>query len=46
MYLLSVPKMLNGLPFVEVFHTAPEPRESEDEELPSGDMPFEEIPVP
>jgi hypothetical protein len=34
MYLLSVPKMINGIePFVEVFHTAPEPfdEEAEDE---------------
>ena len=46
MYMLSVPRMLNDLPFVEVFHTAPEPRAPEDEELPSGDTPFEEIPVP
>jgi hypothetical protein len=46
MYLLSVPKMLNELPFVEVFHAAPEPRIPEDEELPSGDMPSGEIPVP
>jgi hypothetical protein len=38
--------MLNDLPFVEVFHTTPEPRSPEEEELPSGDMPFEEIPVP
>ncbi|MDR2054066.1 MAG: hypothetical protein LBP80_11695 [Treponema sp.] len=50
MYLLSVPKMLNDLPFVEVFHTAPEPRTGGDEELPSGELfeetPFEEMPVP
>jgi hypothetical protein len=39
MYLLSVPKMLNELPFVEVFHTAPETRAPGDEELPSGEMP-------
>jgi hypothetical protein len=34
MYLLSVPKIVNGIePFVEVFHTAPEPfnEEAEDE---------------
>jgi hypothetical protein len=32
MYLLSVPKMVNGIePFVEVFHTAPEPFNDEDE---------------
>jgi hypothetical protein len=31
MYLLSVPKMVNGIePFVEVFHTAPEPVNRED----------------
>ncbi|MDR2629608.1 MAG: hypothetical protein LBC60_01645 [Spirochaetaceae bacterium] len=41
MYILSVPKMLENLPFVEVFHTAPEPRTPEEEELPS-----EEVPVP
>jgi hypothetical protein len=41
MYILSIPKMLNSLPFVEVFHTAPEPRSPEEEELPS-----EEVPVP
>ncbi|MDR0402404.1 MAG: hypothetical protein LBH35_02315 [Treponema sp.] len=32
MYLLSVPKMVNGIePFVEVFHIAPEPFDDEDE---------------
>jgi hypothetical protein len=32
MYLLSVPKIINGIePFVEVFHTAPEPFNEEDE---------------
>jgi hypothetical protein len=37
MYLLSVPKMLAGTePFVEVFRTAPEPRQTE-EELPETD---------
>jgi hypothetical protein len=41
MYLLSIPKMLNHLPFVEVFHTAPEPRLPEEEELPA-----EEVPIP
>ncbi|MDR1399769.1 MAG: hypothetical protein LBJ41_07605 [Treponema sp.] len=45
MYLLSVPKMLNDLSFVEIFHTAPEPRAPE-EELPSGDTPFEELLAP
>jgi hypothetical protein len=42
MYILSVPKMLNGIePFVEVFHTAPEPRNpEEDEPSPAeGDLP-------
>jgi hypothetical protein len=35
MYILSVPKMINGIePYVEVFHTAPEPRRPEEEELP------------
>ena len=34
MYLLSIAKMLNGVePYIEVFHTQPEPR-SDDEELP------------
>ena len=34
MYLLSIPKMLAGIePFIEVFHTQPEPR-SDDAELP------------
>ena len=46
MYLLSVPKMLNELPFVEVFHTTPEPRAPEEEELPSGDTLFEELLAP
>jgi hypothetical protein len=33
MYLLSVPKMVNGIePFVEVFHTAPEPFDDEEAE--------------
>jgi hypothetical protein len=37
MYILSVPKMLNGIePFVEVFHTTPEPRQAE-EEIPAVD---------
>jgi hypothetical protein len=32
MYILSVPKMLAGIePFVEVFHTIPEPRNVEEE---------------
>ncbi|MDR0657046.1 MAG: hypothetical protein LBG22_12090 [Treponema sp.] len=35
MYILSVPKMINGIePSIEVFHTAPEPRRPEEEELP------------
>ncbi|MDR2608510.1 MAG: hypothetical protein LBC57_08970 [Treponema sp.] len=34
MYILSVPKMINGIePYIEVFHTAPEPRQPEEEEL-------------
>jgi hypothetical protein len=38
MYLLSVPKMLQGTePFIEVFKTAPEPRLPEEEELPGSD---------
>jgi hypothetical protein len=41
MYLLSVPKMLNGIePFVEVFHTARETRAPEAEEVPAADEPF------
>ncbi|MDR2303313.1 MAG: hypothetical protein LBE10_01815 [Treponema sp.] len=35
MYILSIPKMINGIePYVEVFHTAPEPRQGEEDELP------------
>jgi hypothetical protein len=35
MYILSIPKMINGIdPCVEVFHTAPEPGRPEEEELP------------
>jgi hypothetical protein len=41
MYILSVPRMLKDLPFVEVFHTAPEPRLPEEDELPA-----EEVPIP
>jgi hypothetical protein len=38
MYLLSVPKMLQGVePFIEVFRTAPEPRLPEEEDIPGGD---------
>jgi hypothetical protein len=38
MYILSVPKMINGIePFVEVFHTVPESRNPEDDEIPSGE---------
>jgi hypothetical protein len=38
MYLLSVAKMLNGMePFVEVFHTAPEPFDDEE----TGDDDFD-----
>jgi hypothetical protein len=38
MYLLSVPKMVNGIePFVEVFHTAPEPfDEAAEDEFEDG----------
>ncbi|QQO10404.1 DUF6672 family protein [Breznakiella homolactica] len=33
MYMLSVPKMIRGIePFVEIFHTAPEPRRDDTEE--------------
>jgi hypothetical protein len=40
MYLLSVPKMINGVePFVEVFQTVRETRE-EEEETPAPDEPF------
>jgi hypothetical protein len=35
MYLLSIPKLIRGIePALEVFHTAPEPRLPEAEELP------------
>jgi hypothetical protein len=38
MYLLSVPKMIRGVePFIEVFRTAQEPRNFDEEELPGGD---------
>jgi hypothetical protein len=41
MYILSVPKMINGLePFVEVFHTVRENRAPEEEEIPAADEPF------
>jgi hypothetical protein len=41
MYLLSVPKMMRGIePYVEVFHTTPEPREAVEEDLPSEDDEF------
>jgi hypothetical protein len=40
MYLLSVPKMIRGIePYVEVFHTTPEPRNVE-EDLPGEDDSF------
>jgi hypothetical protein len=43
MYILSVPKLLQGIePFVEVFHSAPEPRSPEEEEV----LPEAEIPAP
>ncbi|MDR2210094.1 MAG: hypothetical protein LBO65_01305 [Spirochaetaceae bacterium] len=36
MYILSIPKMINGIePFVEVFHTVPESRNPEDDEIPA-----------
>ncbi|MDR1428894.1 MAG: hypothetical protein LBI85_01270 [Spirochaetaceae bacterium] len=36
MYILSVPKMINGIePFVEVFHSVPEPRDPGEDVLPS-----------
>ncbi|MDR2786206.1 MAG: hypothetical protein LBB83_09865, partial [Treponema sp.] len=38
MYILSVPRMLKDLPFVEVFHTAPEPRLPEEDELPAEEV--------
>jgi hypothetical protein len=41
MYILSAPKMINGIePFVEVFHTVRETRAPEEEELPVSDEPF------
>jgi hypothetical protein len=41
MYLLSVPKKTRGIePFVEVFHTTPEPRQAVEEDLPSEDDEF------
>jgi hypothetical protein len=41
MYILSVPKLINGIePFVEVFHTAREPRAPAEEELPGAEEPF------
>jgi hypothetical protein len=41
MYILSVPRMINGLePFVEVFHTVRENRAPEEEEIPAADEPF------
>jgi hypothetical protein len=40
MYILSVPKMIQGIePFVEVFHTAPEPRAPEEEVLQEDEIP-------
>jgi hypothetical protein len=43
MYLISIPRMMGGIePFLEVFHTAPEPRAPE-EELP---QPEEELLAP
>jgi hypothetical protein len=41
MYILSVPKMINGIePFVEVFHIARENRAPAEEEIPAADEPF------
>jgi hypothetical protein len=41
MYLLSIPKMIQGEdPFIEVFRTAPEPRLSDEEDIP-GEDPFD-----
>jgi hypothetical protein len=41
MYILSVPKMINGIePFVEVFHTVQENRSPAEEEIPAADEPF------
>jgi hypothetical protein len=42
MYILSVPKLINGIePSVEVFHTVRENRaQAEEEELPAADEPF------
>jgi hypothetical protein len=41
MYILSAPKMINGIePFVEVFQTVRETRAPEEEELPAPDEPF------
>jgi hypothetical protein len=48
MYILSVPKMINGIePFVEVFHTAPESRNPEDDAFPADgeDFPAEAVEV-
>ncbi|GHU24152.1 hypothetical protein FACS1894164_10070 [Spirochaetia bacterium] len=39
MYLLSVPKIINGIaPFIEVFHTTPEPRMPEEEIIPTDEL--------
>jgi hypothetical protein len=44
MYILSVPRIINGIePFVEVFHTAPEPRSPEDEVLPAAEDDFSAV---
>ncbi|MDR2739420.1 MAG: hypothetical protein LBB68_06280 [Treponema sp.] len=41
MYILSVPKMINGIePFVEVFHIVQENRARAEEEIPAADEPF------
>jgi hypothetical protein len=41
MYLLSIPKMIQGIePFIEVFRISPEPRNAEEESLPSEEDAF------
>ncbi|MDR1211206.1 MAG: hypothetical protein LBK40_03130 [Spirochaetaceae bacterium] len=38
MYILSVPKMISGIePFVEVFHSAPEPRNPDEDDPPPAE---------
>jgi hypothetical protein len=39
MYLISIPRMTGGIePFLEVFHTAPEPRAPEEEEIAAEEV--------